>query len=128
MRIENLLREEIENEFEELRKMEIGTDAYRATVDGLTKLVDRAIEIDRFEAELGEKIESRANDAELKLQAARDEKINRFVSHGIDVVGIILPIAVTIWGTKASFEFEKEGTISTLMGRGFINKLLPKMR
>lgn len=128
MRIETLLREEIEKEFDELSKLEVGTEKYKATVDGLTKLVDRAIDMDKFEAELQEKIESRMSDTEIKLQTAKDEKFNRIISHGINVVGIVLPVAVTIWGTKASFTFEKEGTISTLMGRGFINKLLPKMR
>lgn len=128
MRIETLLREEIESEFEQLSKMEVGTDKYRATVEGLTKLVDRAIELDKFDAELQEKIDSRMSDTEIKLQAAKDDKINRIVSHGINVIGIVLPVAVTIWGTRASFEFEKEGTISTLMGRGFVNKLLPKMK
>lgn len=128
MRIDTLLRDEIENEFSELGKMGVGTEQYRATVEGLTKLVDRAIELDKFEAELQEKVDSRMSDYELRLQAAKDDKINRIVSHGINVVGIVLPVLVTIWGTKASFEFEKEGTISTLMGRGFINKLLPKMK
>ena len=128
MRIETLLREEIENEFGELKRLEVGTEEYRMTVDGLTKLVDRAIEIEKTEAELREKINTRESDIDLRLQQAKDDKINRIVGHTINVVGIVLPIAVTIWGTKASFEFEKEGTISTLMGRGFINKLLPKMK
>lgn len=128
MRIDRLLCEEIEKEFGEIEKLEVGSEKHRAAVDSLTKLVDRAIEIDRMEAEMQEKIESRVSDAEFKVQTAKDDKINRIVSHSINVVGIILPIAVTIWGTKASFEFEKDGTISTLMGRGFINKLLPKLK
>ena len=128
MRIEILLKDEIEKEFDELSKMEVGSEKYKAAVDGLTKLVDRAIDIDKFEAEFQEKIDSRVSDTDLKLQAAKDDKINRIVAHCINVAGIVLPIAVTVWGAKASFEFEKEGTISTLMGRGFINKLLPKMK
>ena len=128
MRIENLLKAEIENEFSELSKMSLGTEEYKVTVDGLVKLVDRAIELDKFDAELQEKVKSRDIDVDLKLQQAKDDKINRIVGHAINVAGIILPIAVTIWGTKASFEFEKEGTISTLMGRGFVNKLLPKTK
>lgn len=128
MRIESLLRSEIENEFAELSKMEIGTEAYKTTVDGLTKLVDRAISIDNFEAELQEKVDSRMSDYELKLQAAKDEKNNRVVAHCINVAGIVLPIAVTIWGTRTTLKFEETGTVTTLMGRGFIQKLLPKMK
>lgn len=128
MRIENLLKEEIESEFGELKRMEVGSESYKVAVDGLVKLVDRAIEIEKTEAELREKINSRDIDVDLKLQQAKDDKINRIAGHAINVAGIVLPIAVTIWGTKASFEFEKEGTISTLMGRGFVNKLLPKTK
>lgn len=128
MRIDTLLREEIELEFEGLRKMELGTEQYRTTVDGLSKLLDRAIGMDQSDAELQEKIDSRISDTELKLQAAKDDKVNRIVSHCINVAGIILPIAVTIWGTRVSLKFEETGTVTTLMGRGFINKLLPKMR
>lgn len=128
MRIDTLLKDEIENEFNELSRMEIGTEEYKATVDGLTKLVDRAINIDNFEAELQEKVDSRMSDYELKLQAAKDDKINRVVSHCINVAGIMLPIAVTIWGTKTSLKFEETGTITTSMGRGFIQRLLPKMK
>lgn len=128
MRIDTLLREEIELEFEGLRKMELGTEQYRTTVDGLSKLLDRAIGMDQSDAELQEKIDSRISDTELKLQAAKDDKVNRIVSHCINVAGIVLPIAVTIWGTRVSLRFEETGTVTTLMGRGFINKLLPKMR
>lgn len=128
MRIESLLKEEIANEFGELKRLEVGTESYKVAVDGLTKLVDRVIEIEKYEAELQEKVNSRESDIDLRLQAAKDDKINRIAGHAINVAGIVLPIMVTIWGTKASFEFEKEGTISTLMGRGFINKLLPKMK
>lgn len=128
MKIENLLREEIESEFEELSKMELGSEAYRATVDGLTKLCDRAIELEKFNGELREKVNSRMNDTELREKEAKNDKTNKIVGHCINVAGIVLPLALTVWGTKASFKFEQDGTITTLMGRGFINKLLPKMK
>lgn len=63
---------------------------------------------------------------DLKAKLAEDEKKGRVVRDIITAAGIVLPIAVTIWGTKKSFEFEKEGTITTILGRGFVNKLLPK--
>lgn len=115
MDIQSLLNEEIRNEFQDLKSMELGSEEYKATVDGLTKLVDRSIEIEKIDVESQEK----------QIQM-KEEKIDRWVKNGIAVGGIILPIVITIWGTKKSFEFEKEGTITTIMGRGFINKLLPK--
>jgi hypothetical protein len=122
MRIENLLRGEIESEFEKLNEMEIGTEKYKVTVDGLVKLIEKAIDIEKIETE----VESTNADMAFKTKQMEDENKDRFVKNAIAVAGIIVPVGVTIWGTLASFDFEKEGTVTTIMGRGFINKLLPK--
>jgi hypothetical protein len=126
MNIEHQLHVEIADELDNLSKMDVGTEEYRVTVDGVTKLVDRAIEMEKLAAAKEEQLVERKFDRELKLQQMREEKLDRYVRNGIAIAGILLPIGVTIWGTLKSFEFEKEGTITTIMGRGFINKLLPK--
>lgn len=126
MKIETMLHAEIENEFESLKKIELGTDKYKATVDGLTKLVDRAIEIDKMNIEQDEKYEVRKDENDFKLKQMREDKKDRIVKNGIAVAGIVIPSAITIWGTLKSLKFEEEGTVTTIMGRGFINKLLPK--
>ena len=115
MKIQTLLNEEIEAEFEKLKDMEKGTEEYKTTVDGLTKLVEKSNEMTKFEIEHDEKVKQ-----------MKEEKKDRVIKNVLTACGIIVPTIVTIWGTKASFEFEKEGTITTIMGRGFINKLLPK--
>lgn len=115
MNIESQLHAEIASEFEALKEVEAGTEEYKATVDGVTKLLDRAIEMERLGIESEEKDKSR--DVERK---------DRLIKDCIAVAGIVIPSLITIWGTVKSIEFEKEGTITTIMGRGFINKLLPK--
>lgn len=126
MSMKTMLNEEIQSEFSELAKIEVGTDPYKTTVDGLTKLMDRKIEIDKIEAESYDRAEALEREYELKLKQMREDRIDRIVKNGIAVGTALLGVAVTIWGTKATFEFEKEGTISSIMGRGFINKLFPK--
>lgn len=126
MNIEHLLNSEIEDEFENLKEMVLGSDEYTATVDGLTKLVDRAIEIDKIHAENDARFDDRESDTELKLQQMEDDRKDRKVRNYISIAGIVIPTAVTIWGTLKSFKFEEEGTVTTIMGRGFIQKLLPK--
>ena len=126
MNLEKKLHDEIGREIAILEGMEEGTESYKALVDGVTKLTDRAIAIDRFNAEVEEKAATQKFENELKLKQMKEEKIDRIVKNCLTAAGIILPIGITIWGTKASFEFEKEGTVTTIMGRGFINKLLPK--
>lgn len=115
MDIETLLNKELKSEFEVLEELEGGTDDYVKMVDGIAKLMDRAIEIEKINLEHDERIEQ-----------AKEEKKDRLIKNIMTAAGIIIPTIVTIWGTKASFKFEQEGTITTIMGRGFINKLLPK--
>ena len=110
-----LLDEEIKSEFEKLKGLEIGTEQYKTTVDGLTKLYDRSIEIEKHNA-----------DREEKRKAAEEDRLDRWIKHGITVAGIVIPSVITVWGTIKTIKFEQDGTITTIMGRGFINKLLPK--
>ena len=126
MKVETMLHDEILNEFEELKKLEVGSDGYRAAVDGISKLLDRAIEYDKLDAECNERSLNRGFEEDYKLQLAEDEKRDRRVKNGITIAGIVIPSVITIWGTIKSLNFEKEGTVTTIMGRGFINKLLPK--
>lgn len=126
MKVETMLHDEILNEFEELKKLEVGSDGYRAAVDGISKLLDRAIEYDKLDAECNERSLNRGFEEDYKLQLAEDEKRDRRIKNGITIAGIVIPSIITIWGTIKSLNFEKEGTVTTIMGRGFINKLLPK--
>ena len=126
MKVETILHDEILNEFEELKKLEVGSDGYRAAVDGISKLLDRAIEYDKLDAECNERSLNRGFEEDYKLQLAEDEKRDRRIKNGITIAGIVIPSVITIWGTIKSLNFEKEGTVTTIMGRGFINKLLPK--
>jgi hypothetical protein len=151
MDIETLLCEEIKRDLKELETLEVDSDAYKVRLDVIAKLTDRAIELEKItvdsdekaknregdlkikEAELAlkenqlkEQIENQKIEFELRRQQMDDERKNRLVYNSIAVAGIIIPSLITIWGTVKSFEFEKEGTVTTIMGRGFINKLLPK--
>lgn len=122
MKIKETLYKEIEDELQALNEIKVGTDEYRSSVDGVTKLLDRAIEIEKHEAEMKER---EAERIAKNIQVAEEQK-DRVVKNYISAGGVVLPLLVTIWGTLKSFKFEKDGTVTTIMGRGFINKLLPK--
>jgi hypothetical protein len=126
MNIEHLLYDEMETEFEALRDKEPGSDEHKAVLDELVKLMDRAIEMEKVNNDCQDKTEVRENEQDMKKQQLEDENRDRLIKNIISVAGIALPLIVTIWGTKVSLKFEEEGTFTTIMGRGFINKLLPK--
>lgn len=126
MSIEVHLKEEIESEFIKLSAMEPGSDEHKATVDSVTKLMDRVIEMNKVEVDAEDKEAIRENDLRLRQQQMEDEKKDRLIKNIIGAAAVVLPLAVTIWGTKVSLKFEEEGTITTQMGRGFIQRLFPK--
>lgn len=126
MDIQTLLSEEIASEFEDLKTFNRGTDEHRKAVDDLTKLVDRAIEMEKISIETEEKAKNREEENDLKFKQLEDERKDRIVKNILTGVTAVGGFGLTVWGTIKSIEFEKEGSITTIMGRGFINKLLPK--
>lgn len=125
MSVEKLLEVEIQDEFEKLSGLEeIGTEKYKVTVDGLTKLMDRAIEIDKLNIESEEKRRQRETDEYLKLQQMKEEKTDRLIKNILTGVSIGSGIILTVWGTVVTINFEKEGTFTSTAGRKFSSKVL----
>ena len=126
MSVKTMLDQEIREEIENLGKVAIGSEEHKIAADALAKLLDKTIEMDKLDLEYQEKVESREAEHDLKLEQLKEEKKDHRIKNiltGVSVVGcgLILPI----WGTIKSINFEKTGTITTIMGRGFIQKLLP---
>ena len=126
MKNETMLHEEIQSEFEELKKIEVGSDKYKTAVDGLTKLMDRAIEIDKLNVGAEERRDARDIDAELKQEQLEADVKDRKVRNAISLAGSIIQTAVTIWGTLKSLKFEETGTVTTNAGRNFMNRIFKK--
>lgn len=124
--IKTLLGEEIEDQLNELSGKTMGSEEYKTSVDGVVKLLDRKIEMDKMAMEAENNERAREHEESIKSAEIADEKHARLFRNILDVAGIVVPVGLTIWGTLKSFEFEKEGTVTTIVGRGFINKLLPK--
>lgn len=124
MSIQRLLREEIESEFKELSKITPGGEDYKVAVDGITKLMDRAIEMEKNEIDRQDRIDARDSENEFKTKQMEDEKKDRFVKNLLTGVGTIGGLVVTIWGAKKAWKFEETGTVASPVGRSFINKLI----
>lgn len=123
MKNETMLHEEIQSELDELSKIEVGSEKYKVAVDGVAKLIDRAIEIDKINADAQEKVESRETEIDLKLKQLEEDKKDRKVRNGIAIAGIGIPAVVSIWGTLKTLKFEEVGTVTTLAGREHLRKI-----
>lgn len=124
MGLKTEIREEVQNELKELRKMALGSEEYRSTVDGVTKLADRVIEMDKLDNERQVQAELNEKEQELKQAQMKEEKKDRFIKNCLTGVSVVGGILVTIWGTIVSINFEREGTFTTSAGRKHVNKLL----
>lgn len=128
MGVKELLEEEIADEFDNLKPLIVGSEDHKIAIDIVSKLLDRAIELEKIESDREIKTAQREADLDVKYDQMREDRKGRRVRTAIDILGIVVPTVVTIWGTVTSFKFEKTDNITTIMGRGFINNLLPKKK
>ena len=127
MGIKNILWDEIEKEVKELSKMQVGTDQYKATVDGIARLSDKIIELEKLESENAVKdFENfvRTEEQELKRDQLKSEKRDRAVKNVITVGTAVLSVAVYALAFIASTNFEREGSFTTEGGKNSIRQLL----
>ena len=126
MSLKTTLQDEIQSELAEISKLEVGTDQHRTAVDSVTRLWDRMIETEKLENEKKERVENREIELDLKLQQMDEERKKRIIQNIIDAGGIVTTIGLTVWGTLKTLKFEETGTVTTMAGRNFINKLFRK--
>ena len=127
MGIKNILWDEIEKEVKELSKMQVGTDQYKVTVDGIARLSDKIIELEKLESENAVKdFENfaRTEEQELKRDQLKSEKRDRAVKNVITVGTAVLSVAVYALAFIASTNFEREGSFTTEGGKNSIRQLL----
>lgn len=126
MSTKKLLEEEIQSEIEEISKMEVGSVKHKAATEALAKLMDKYNEMDKLELEYQDKYDNREEDRRLKEKQLQHDKKDALVKNVLTGVSVVGGFALTIWGTCKSIKFEETGSFTTIMGRGFIQKLLPK--
>ena len=133
MSTKTLLEEEIQSEIDEIRKLSVGSEAHKAASEALAKLLDKYNELEKTEIEAQDKYDDREaerehREAELafKEKQLKHEKRDAIIKNILTGVTFVGGCALTIWGTKVSIKFEETGSFTTIMGRGFVQKLLPK--
>ena len=124
MSVKQKLMEEFNSQIEGLHKMELGTDKYKVTVDGVTKLADRIVEIQKAEDESVFKNNTQTNECILKEEQLKADKRDRVIKNCITVGSAVLSAAVYGAAFIASTNFEREGTFTTEGGKSSIRQLL----
>ena len=113
MDVKDVLINEFIEEVEKLKDMEVGSDQHKTTLDGVTKLADRLIEIEKFETECEEKTKQK-----------EDDKRDRYIKYGISIGTTLLSTTVYCFAFIASTNFERFGSFTTKGGQGSLRELL----
>ena len=126
MNVEKLLDEVIEQELRDLKEIELGTESYSNTVEGVTKLIDKKKDLASVELEYQEKVNHRENENYFRMKEIENESKDRKINYVMVGLGIIIPASITIWGAKSSWRFEEHGTITSNAGREFMKRLFSR--
>lgn len=128
MRIETMLHDGIEDGFNELKKIQVGTEEYKSTVDGLTKLLDRAIEMDKIDVEAQTNADNRENETSIELEKIASDRKDRIIKNCLTAASIICTAGVTVWGSLKSWKFEETGVVTSGPGREFMKRIFHSMK
>lgn len=119
---------EIENEVKLLDEMEAGTDEYKATIDGLTKLTDRVIELEKLQLQREQYQQSKfdkLNENSLRKEQLKKERNDSIISNIIKLAGIGVAYVAYNRAIDRELLFEEKGlTTTTIFGRETFKKLL----
>ena len=125
MSIKNELTEEFNDEVKGLRGLQLSSDEYKATVDGVTKLADRIIEIEKIEKDAKSKEVERESNDYLKMKQMEDDKKDRWARNSIEFVKVGGGLLAACVAFVLSMKFEEDGKLfSTEGGRSALRQLL----
>lgn len=116
-----LMESEITTLIKELSMHHPGTKEY----DDITKAIDTLYATLNKEKSLMLEEVKIENDLELQQNVNKDNKILSAIKCGIDIAGIVLPLAFYgVWMNRG-LEFEKEGSFTSATFKGLLGKFKP---
>lgn len=116
-----LMESEIITLIKELSMHHPGTKEY----DDITKAIDALYATLNKEKSLMLEEVKIENDLELQQNVNKDNKLLTAVKYGIDIAGIVLPLAFYgVWMNRG-LEFEKEGSFTSATFKGLLGKFKP---
>lgn len=124
MNVETKLREELLEEIDELSKLQVGSEQYKIAADGVVKITDRLIEMEKNRIDHEAKIRAQDMERDIKIMEIEEERKDRKAKNLITAGSFVSGLGFSYLATKWSFKFEEAGTISSQAGRNFVNKAM----
>ena len=123
-----LMEREIITLIKELSMHQPGTkefDDITKAIDALYATLNKEKSLMLEEVKIEKDAESKFRDLELQQNVNKDNKLLTAVKYGIDIAGIVLPLAFYgVWMNRG-LEFEKEGSFTSTTFKGLFGKFKP---
>ena len=123
-----LMEREIITLIKELSMHQPGTkefDDITKAIDALYATLNKEKSLMLEEVKMENDVESKFRDLELQQNINKDNKLLTAVKYGIDIAGIVLPLAFYgVWMNRG-LEFEKEGSFTSATFKGLLGKFKP---
>lgn len=124
MSIKTTLTEEFNDQMKDLHKLEVGTERYSTAVNGVTKLADKIIDLEKMEIEREERAKDRDTEIELKSQQMEIDKRDKRNQNLVNVVKIAVPTVAGFAMGIISMKWEKLETITSTAGRQALKDII----
>ena len=123
-----LMESEIITLIKELSMHQPGTkefDDITKAIDAIYPTLNKEKSLMLEEVKIEKDVESKIRDLELQQNVNKDNKLLTAVKYGIDIAGIVLPLAFYgVWMNRG-LEFEKEGSFTSATFKGLLGKFKP---
>lgn len=128
MSIKTELITEFRKRMDQTEDMSVESEEYKKSVEAISKIADRIIELDKIEqhdAENSVKWELQETENKLKTEQMAAEKKSRWIGHGIEVVKVIGGLSIPVWAFLVSMVYEDKGKLPmTEGGRAALKSML----
>lgn len=124
MSVESQLKEEFDSGLEALKKLNPKSEEYKIILDGVLKIGDRLIEIDKFRSDIKLREVIQANEYTTKMETIDHEKHDSKMKNGLMLFTTVGGWTVAGLAFIASTNFERFATLTTEGGKSSLRQLL----
>lgn len=121
MSVKQKLEDEFESQMNLLSDMDVGTDEYAKTVEGISKIADRLIKIQQLNDEYD--LKSREIENAKKNRIQEEEQVRK--KNRIDWAKVIIPTVGAFTMGIITMIWEKTDTLTSSAGKSALRDILP---
>lgn len=122
-KIKTLLDEEIRSQIKDLHDLNYGTTEYDSSTNGLSKMIDKYVDLSKLESDYDFKSKQLKQDVYLKEKELDQMKKDQKTKNIITGATFGLSLLTLVWGALNSWQFEKEGTVNSSFGKAFMKSI-----